>query len=240
MQLLQLTLDDPYQNIALDEALLESHERGEADVEVLRLWQPSDPLVVMGRSSSLSREVNLEYCRREQVPVIRRCSGGASIVTGKGCLMYAVLLSYRKRPQLRMLEQVHQFVMSTIQAAIGSLGVQVEFQGTSDLTLNNRKFSGNALRCKKDWLLYHGTLLCSMDLDWITRCLGEPVRQPDYRADRSHAEFVGQIPVAVEELSRALIAQWGAHERLETWPRELTASLAAEKYSRPEWNQKVG
>ena len=132
--------------------------------------------------------------------------------------MYAVLLSYRKRPQLRMLEQVHQFVMSTIQTAIGSLGVEVEFQGTSDLTINNRKFSGNALRCKKDWLLYHGTLLCSMNLDWIARCLGEPVRQPDYRAERSHADFVGQIPVAVEELARALVAQWGAHERLATWP----------------------
>ncbi|MCH2182662.1 MAG: lipoate--protein ligase family protein, partial [Mariniblastus sp.] len=231
MQLLELTLDDPYQNIALDEALLETNERGEADCEVLRLWHPSEPLVVMGRSSSLSREVNLDYCQREQIPVIRRCSGGATIVTGPGCLMYAVLLSYRKRPELRMLEQAHRFVMSTIQAAIGSLGVSVEFQGTSDLTMDNRKFSGNALRCKKDWLLYHGTLLYGMNLEWITDCLGQPERQPDYRADRSHAEFVGQIPVSVDDLSHALVQQWDTHEPLDDWPRELTASLAASKYS---------
>ena len=239
MQLLELTLDDPYQNIALDEALLEANEQGQAGAEVLRLWHPDQRLVVVGRSSSLSREVNLDYCEREQIPVVRRCSGGASIVTGKGCLMYAVLLSYRKRPHLRMLEQAHRFVMSTIQAAIGSLGIQVEFQGTSDLTINNRKFSGNALRCKKDWLLYHGTLLYDMNLDWISACLGQPARQPDYRADRTHAEFVGQIPVSGNDLCRALIQQWGAREPLEAWPRGLTKSLADEKYACSQWNQKV-
>ncbi len=240
MQLLELTLDNPYENIALDEALLETAEQNGSASEILRLWYPAEPLVVMGRSSSISAEVNLEYCQQKQIPVIRRCSGGASIVAGQGCLMYAVLLSYKKRPQLRMLEQAHQFVMSTIQSAIGSLGVSAEFQGTCELTVNNLNFSGNALRCKKNWFIYHGTLLYGMNLELISDCLGIPGRQPAYRAGRSHAEFVGQVPVSVKDLSLALIKTWGAREPMIDWPRELTTSLVAEKYSRKQWNHKVG
>ena len=64
MQLLELTLDNPYENIALDEALLETAEQNGVASEMLRLWYPREPLVVMGRSSSISAEVNLEYCQQ--------------------------------------------------------------------------------------------------------------------------------------------------------------------------------
>ena len=81
-----------------------------------------------------------------------------------------------------MLEQAHQFVVGKVQQAIQSLGIETRFQGTCDLTIGDQKVSGNALRCKKDWFLYHGTLLCDgMDLELITDCLGSPKRQPDYR-----------------------------------------------------------
>lgn len=240
MQLLELTLGNPYENVALDEALLETAEQNGVGQEILRLWHPQEPLVVLGRSSSISAEVNLDYCQQEQIPVIRRCTGGASIVAGQGCLMYAVLLSYQKRPQLRILEQAHQFVMSHIQGAIGSLGISAEFQGTCDLTVNNRKISGNALRCKKDWLIYHGTVLYDMNLELISRCLGAPARQPAYRAGRSHTEFVGQVSASAKDLSLALIETWGAHEPMNHWPQELTTSLATEKYSRKQWNHRVG
>ncbi|MCH2178106.1 MAG: lipoate--protein ligase family protein [Mariniblastus sp.] len=239
MQLLELTLDGSLANIALDEALLEAAENGSVDQELLRLWQPTEPMVVVGRSSSVSDEVNLDYCQKNKIPVVRRCSGGATIVAAKGCLMYAVLLSYQQRPELRMLEQAHQFVMSRLSEAAGSLGVVLKLQGICDLTLADRKVSGNALRCKKNWMIYHGTLLCEMDLDLISNCLGQPRRQPAYREGRSHAEFVGQLPVSTEALSTALVESWQAHQRTSLWPRERTAELVAEKYSAYDWNHKV-
>ena len=54
MELLKLTLDESLANIALDEALLEAAENGEVEQEILRLWQPLEPIVVVGRSSSVS------------------------------------------------------------------------------------------------------------------------------------------------------------------------------------------
>ena len=239
MKLLKLTLESATANIALDEALLESAELVDSSPEVLRLWEPRVPAVVVGRSSPVEKEVNLEFCRNNGIEVFRRCSGGQSIVTGPGCLMYSVLLDYRRRPELRMLEKAHQFVMENMAAALSSISIETEIQGTSDLTLNGRKFSGNALRCKRNWLVYHGTMICEFDIDLIAKCLGDPIRQPDYRSQRSHQDFLTRLPTSTKLLSTAIAQQWNATEPLESWPSDLTDQLAAQKYSQSEWTFKI-
>ena len=239
MKLLELTLDSPAANVALDEALLESAEVVDDYPEVLRIWEPISPIVVIGRSSPFTSEVNLDFCETNRIDVLRRCSGGQSIVTGPGCLMYAVLLDYRKRPELRMIEQAHQFVMEQMQAALGSLDVATKMQGTSDLTLEGRKFSGNALRCKRNWLVYHGTMLCDFDIELIAQCLGKPIREPDYREQRSHRDFLTQLPLKCADLAKAISQQWNASEELASWPNEMTAKLVSEKYTQDAWNLKI-
>ena len=239
MKLLHLTLDSHGENLALDEALLESAEHSELHPEVLRIWEPLSPMVVVGRSSPVDSEVDVEFCQNSDIAVLRRCSGGQAIATGPGCLMYAVLLDYRRRPELRMLEQAHHYVMGQMQKAIQRLDIQVDLMGTSDLTFEGRKFSGNSLRCKRNWLVYHGTMLCDFDLNLISKCLGKPIREPEYRQNRSHLEFLTQLPTTTTQLSSAMVQQWSVTEAFEDWPRSLTSQLAAEKYSNDEWNLKI-
>lgn len=236
MQRLDLTLDTPAENLALDEALLESAERASGPREVLRLWESTQPMVVVGRSSRVDAEVNRGECQRRNIPILRRCSGGAAIVTGPGCLMYAVVLSYEWRPALRMLEQAHQFILTRLKESLQSMSADVEHQGVSDLARGDRKFSGNSLRCKRRHLLYHGALLYDFPLELISGCLSEPPRQPDYRQGRRHADFVANFPGNSAALRQAIIAGWDAWEELPEWPRELTGRLVAERYCRSEWN----
>ena len=239
MKLLKLTLETMVGNIALDEALLEAAEADEGSPELLRIWEPQATAVVVGRSSPVEKEVNLEFCQANDIEVFRRCSGGQSIVTGPGCLMYAVVLDYRKRPELRMLEKAHRFVMGQMAAALNSISIDAKLEGTSDLTLGGRKFSGNALRCKRSWLVYHGTMICDFDIDLIAACLGDPIRQPDYRQRRSHQDFLTQLPTSVELLSAAIAEQWNATEQPEHCPSELTDQLVSQKYSQSDWTYKV-
>lgn len=239
MQLLPLTLSTPAENLALDEALIESAENTKNHPEVLRLWEPSQNFVVIGRSSSFSGEVNHDYCTEHNIPVLRRVTGGASIVTGPGCLMYGVLLDYRLRPQLRMLDQAHQFVMNQMAAAVGSLGISAEIEGICDLTINHRKVSGNSLRCKRNWMLYHGTMICDFDRSLIGKCLDWPKRIPDYRKSRPHDEFVGSIPTTTRKVGDAIRRQWKPDGVFQPWPRKATGKLAREKYASQQWNEKV-
>lgn len=241
MQLLDITLPTLAENLALDDALLEEAEQADpvsASRETLRIWQPSAPMVVLGRSSRRADEVNLAACRRLGVPIFRRSSGGAAIAAGPGCLMYTLVLSYENRPFLRHIHKAHRFVLARLVEALRPLCRDVEAAGTSDLTLRGRKFSGNSMRCRREHLLYHGTLLYDFPLEKIAECLRSPPRQPAYRNGRDHVRFVTNFPAGASELRQAIQSTWQADSTREDWPRRQVQTLVVEKFLSPAWNER--
>lgn len=236
MLLVDHTCSTPAENLALDELLLAEAESAGEPREFLRLWEPTRPMVVIGRSSQVEVEVDLAACERRGIPVLRRSSGGAAIVTGPGCLMYAVVLSYANYPQLRSIDLAHQHVMGRLRESLGSLVAGIEFQGTCDLTWNGCKFSGNALRCRRDHLLYHGTLLYGLSLDWIAECLRMPPRVPEYRAGRAHRTFVTNLPVTHDAMRRAVQHAFPTTRQYRDWDHVALQQLVEEKFTRDEWN----
>lgn len=246
MFFLSHTCNTPAEDLALDEALLDFAEnRGEQDqpLEVLRLWEPERRAVVIGNSSSHVSEVDAEECRRRDIDVVRRTSGGAAVVVGPGCLMYSVVLSYAVRPELRAIDLAHRSVLETVLRAVRRFVPDAERRGTSDLAVAERKFSGNSLRCRRNAMLYHGTLLYDFDLDALAAVLAYAPRQPEYRAARNHRDFVANLPVKRDALSTALADEFGAREPLAS--AELTTLLAtarilaAKKYDDRAWTERV-
>ena len=240
MFFLELTLPTPEENLALDEALLDAAEAGELPGETLRIWESPGPMVVLGRSSRAAEEAHLGACRARGIPVSRRSSGGTAIVAGPGCLMYALVLGYEGRHELRAIDAAHRFVLGAIAEALGPAVPAIKHRGTSDLAIGDRtigdlKCSGNSMRCKRDYFLYHGTLLYDFPLELITECLAMPPRQPAYREDRPHAAFVANLPASAEALYQALRRAFAAKERLEDWPAARTETLAREKYAARAW-----
>jgi lipoate-protein ligase A len=236
VKLLDLTLETPEENLALDEALLDEADEAGRPTEVLRLWEPTQPIVVVGRSSRVSAEVDCERCRQMGITILRRCSGGATVLTGPGCLMYALVLSYERRPALRMISEAHRFVLESMSSMLASIVSGVQPRGTSDLTVSGRKFSGNSMRAKRTHLLYHGTLLYDLPLGLIAKCLRMPPRQPDYRQERSHDDFLTNLPTSAGKLRSTLKEGWRAQEPLRTFPRSRTQELVHARYSKQEWN----
>jgi lipoate-protein ligase A len=239
MRLLDLTLPTPEENLALDEALLNSAEADDACSNVLRLWESPQSFVVVGRASKLEQEVNLAACRAANIPVLRRCSGGTAIVAGLGCLMYGIILGYDQFPQLRIVEQAHAYVMERMRSALATLSSDVQVHGASDLTLGNHKISGNSLRCKRRCLLYHGTVLYDFPLVKISGLLGNPPRQPDYRRGRDHTSFVTNFPFTPKVIRNAICLEWQAMETLDQWPEQRMAELVDARYSHDSWNARL-
>lgn len=246
MQLLSLTLASPAENLALDEALLNRVDEQDDSADLLRLWEPMQSMVVLGRSSHGSREVKESECRRLNIPILRRSSGGATIVTGPGCLMYALILHLERHPQLRAVDQAHRFVLDGMVSALRPHVPEVQCLGTSDLAIGDptvgshvaspHKFSGNSLRCKRNAILYHGTILYDFPLHLISQCLAMPPRQPDYRQGRPHETFVSNLELAPETLRQALIDGWQAKTKIHDWPRQDVAHLVQAKYGTDAWN----
>ncbi len=237
MRYLDLTLPTAEQNLALDEALLEEAETLGRPCETLRLWEPLAPMVVVGRSSKVDLEVHQEVCAQLSIPILRRISGGAAVVTGPGCLMYSLVLSLQQRPSLHAVDEAHRFVLGTIAAALSPwVAGNPCCRGISDLVVGDRKFSGNSVRVRRGHLLYHGTLLIDFSLELIERCLAMPPRQPDYRDGRSHGGFVTNLGSDRTKLREALVTAFGAVEPCKEWPRNHVDELVQSRYRQSEWN----
>jgi len=237
MQYLDLTLPTPAENLALDEALLDVAVAAGRPTETLRLWELDRPAVVVGRSSRLAEEVDRQACQRLGVPVLRRVSGGAAVLTGPGCLMYSLVLSFAERPLLRKVDAAHRFVLGVLAGAFCPMVPDVRCQGISDLAVGDLKCSGNSVRLKREHMLYHGTLLYDFPLELIEQCLTMPPRMPEYRGGRSHERFVANLPIDAATMRKVLLAAWQADEPCNDWPKQRVGELVAEKYDRAEWNE---
>ena len=239
MTLLELTLPSPAENLALDEALLDAAEAGTGE-EVLRFWESPTPFVVVGYANKIASEVNVAACETRGVPIFRRCSGGGTVVQGPGCQNYAVVLRITENGPTRSISTANQYIMERvrtgIQSAIGNRQSAISIQGHTDLALGSLKFSGNAQRRRRNFLLFHGSLLLNFDLSLISELLNMPSLQPDYRASRAHEQFITNLDLPADQVKRALAAEWQTTESSSP-PSEIPPMLV-QKYNSAEWSKK--
>lgn len=234
MTFLDLTLPSLAENLALDEALLLGAESGDGS-EVLRFWEWPYPAVILGSGGKLHEDVDEEACQTDSVPILRRGSGGGTVLLGQGCLIYSLILSFQRDPTLTDIRASYRYLLGRVGTVLGEGFGGVEPAGISDMVYAGRKFSGTAQQRKRSFLLHHGTLLYEFDLTLIPQYLREPTRQPEYRAGRSHLAFVCNLPLNRAEIKHRFRQAWGANDAAMSWPEELAQRLVADKYARPEW-----
>jgi lipoate---protein ligase len=234
-RLLDLTLPSAVENLALDEALLDDLEDHGGD-PVLRFWESARPVVVLGRAANLTDDVHITACVQDGVPVLRRASGGGTVLQGPGCLSYALVLPLAWHPDLTTIRSTYHFILTRIAHALHRWQPAVAFRGISDLAIDGRKVSGNAQRRKRHTILFHGTILYAMQAELIARYLNEPKRQPDYREGRPHDAFLRTVAALPQDIKQALAEAWDARKPLDAWPRDRMASTIASVLERsPEW-----
>ena len=238
MNFCDFTLPSPEENLACDEALLDSAEEGRGG-EVLRVWEPRHYFVVLGYSNKAAMEVNVPYCRLHTIPVLRRCTGGGAVLQGPGCLNYSLVLHLREAGPLQSIPTANAFVLKRHQEALATLlRAPVEMRGHTDLAIGGLKFSGNSQRRRRQYLLFHGSFLLHLDVSMVEGTLRAPSRQPEYRLNRSHSDFLLNLGVPALRIKQALVKCWTASEPLDDLPFERVSDLTREKYGCEEWNSR--
>lgn len=205
MILRDISFETPSENILFDEVLLDLAEEN-GGPETLRFWESQTPFVVLGRISKISEDVELEKAKKDHIPVLRRCSGGGTVLQGPGCLNYTFILSKDKHPLVRDLRQSYEFILNKVVKALLPTGIESIALPISDIALkkDHRKFSGNAQKRSKKFILHHGTILYNFDLKKIAHYLKMPSSIPEYRQGRPHDEFVTNIKISKETIKEAL------------------------------------
>jgi lipoate-protein ligase A len=229
------------EQLALDEALLDDAHEGRLAGPVARTWMVSEPTVVVGSSSRIDDEVDRAVCGRLGVRIVRRPTGGLTVVLGPGCGMWSVVapLAGPSPP----IERIHAAMLDPLAAAISAAGRPVVRRGSSDLAMvtadGDRKVSGNSLRVRRGGILYHGTLLDSFDLTLVGRVLKHPPREPGYRRGRDHGAFLANLGLGRAAIDEAVRRAFRAETLATTWPAERVATLVRERYDCPTWTERL-
>lgn len=173
----------------------------------VRVWTCNQSAVVLGVSRSVSLEVHEQECARRGVAIVRRASGGGTVVVGPGTVQYAFVFPHEAGREPPSLGEVRQRCNTAVVRALAEAGVTepVGTDRSGDLHIDDRKVGGLALRRQRDATLLHGTLLVQPDLEMIAAVLRHPLREPEWRRGRPHAEFLRALgAIDREAFARAL------------------------------------
>lgn len=145
---------DPYYNLALEEYALKELD---VDDDFFILWQ-NENTVVIGRNQNTIEEINSKAIKERNVNVVRRMSGGGAVYHDLGNINYTFITKSDD-------DSKHNFKKFTrpIIDALDSLGITAEFTGRNDITIDDKKISGNAQYYYQNKMLHHGTILFNVD-----------------------------------------------------------------------------
>ena len=225
---------DPWRNLAIEETIMETTEPDEIS---LYLWQ-NENTVVIGRNQNAWQECRCSLLESDGCRLARRRTGGGAVFHDIGNLNFTFAVS----PELYDVKRQN----SVIIAACGALGVDAEFTGRNDMTVDGRKFSGCAyLKTQKSYM-HHGTILISADMKKMGRYLApsdEKLHSKGVESVRARvtnlAEFIPDITVEMvrKELCRAFEGIYGTADI--TTEEDYPAAMIDEIYRRNsswEWN----
>lgn len=191
LRLVDSGLCHPLYSVALEEAILESCSQGLMP-PTLHLYVRDRPTVSLGYFEKVDAAVDPQVLLDEKVFLVRRMSGGSTIFTDQGQLIFSLTIDQGAIPKP---EDAYVLTCGVIVKALRSLGVEAEHKPPNDIIVNGRKISGSAQTRKKGMLMVHGTLLVDTDLDRMMRVL-----RP--RHDK-HSRTREQITCLRDELGRS-------------------------------------
>lgn len=153
---------DPHYNLALEEYVLTNCKDGEM---YFLLWQ-NEPAIIVGKHQNTVEEINTTYVNDNNIHVVRRLSGGGAVYHDLGNLNFTFIMSNSKESMF----DFGKFTLPIVKM-LKNYGVNAELNGRNDLTIDNKKFSGNSQYIKNNKLLHHGTLLFNSNLDNVQKAL---------------------------------------------------------------------
>ncbi|MDO5688679.1 MAG: lipoate--protein ligase [Tissierellia bacterium] len=228
---------DPHWNLALEQYVFDDLDQ---DYAYFMLWQ-NDNAIIVGKHQNTAGEINAEYVKQSGIRVVRRLSGGGAVYHDMGNLNYTFI---DDNPADEF--DFSRFCEPVIKA-LGSLGVDAKLSGRNDMTIEEKKFSGNASYKKKGRIMQHGTMMFDSNLEVLSNALKVSKDKLASKGVKSVRSRVTNIkPHVKEDLGvqdfihalRDFMFQENEMEEYVLTPEDIQAvdALRDERYGKWEWN----
>jgi lipoate-protein ligase A len=246
-RLLDVEYQDPYMNLALEEAIPLSVGKG-ASPNTIRFWKNSNA-VVIGNFQSVEMEVNLDNCNKHQTAIVRRFTGGGAVYHDPGNLNCAVSVR-RDHPLIKTdLGETFARLSNGVTEGLRLLGARARYEPPNSIQVNGRKIAGGAGAVKSGFVFCHFSILVSSDLKRLSEVLNYGQHSVGKPGVRSLKKEVSTLSVklgrelTVAEVKDSLRRGFEKNFMIrladgETTDEEraLAERLHNEKYSTKTWN----
>ncbi len=238
MKLILRNSTNPHFNIAAEEHFLKNY-----DEDIIMFWQ-SSPSVIIGKHQNTMAESNINFITKNNIPVIRRISGGGTVYHDEGNINYTIITSSKNR------EKLVDFVNFTkpIIGFLETLGLKAVYEGKNNLTIEGKKFSGNSAHVFKTRILNHGTILFNTNLDNLEAAINHSnykIKDKSVRSIRANvANILPRLPqvISIDVFMEKLINYFKTHFNIKSIS-ELSDNdtneinnLIENKYKLWDWN----
>ncbi len=219
--------------MALEEALFISVIKSRQPL--IRIWENISPCIYLGIGKKYAQEVFLDKCQKDNIPVIRRFSGGGTVYQDKGSINISFILPLEKFSEFKNInnsyKEIHKIFCKILNTD------KLILKGTSDFCINNKKISGNAQARRHNTLLHHGTIINNMNIKNIEQYLKLPQETPEYRKNRGHLEFLTSLKK--ENVNINLFTDYPKDMPTQE-EKQIADNLLKEKYTNNiKWNFKL-
>ena len=238
LTIIDLTTTDPAFNLAAEQYVFESLPK---DRNYFMLWQ-NDNAVIIGKYQNTLAEINQPYVEAHKIKVVRWLSGGGAVYHDLGNLNYTYITDAGELETLNM-----RVFCEPIVKALAEFGVTAEINGRNDMTIDGKKFSGNAQYIRHGRVMHHGTLLYNSDLSAVSKALQvdpEKIRAKGMESVRSRVTNIRRylkedVPLfAFREMLLAFIRRGTESEEYAFSEKDLLEikRIQKERYDTWEWN----
>lgn len=206
--------------IPWEETQLIYHSLALLGEEALSLVSPASPYVCIGYHQDVEQEVDLEFCRRNDIPVFRREVGGGAVFLDGNQLFFHLILNRNNPIAPKRIGAFYEKFLNPVVEVHHKIGIKAKYKPVNDLVVENRKISGTGAGEIGDSIVFVGNLILDFDYETMARVL----KIPDEK-------FRDKVKKTIEENLTTIRRELG-EEKADRWDETKLNEMMAEEFAR--------
>ena len=159
------------QNLNATTSVALFHALARRRIECIVLTEPSNMCVSLGYFDNANRFLDFNYCKTHDIPVIRRQTGGGTVLLHQGQIFYQFIFSKSNKKIPLKLENVYKYFSSIVIEVYRKIGLEALYKPVADIVIKDKKISGQGAGDIENMLVFVGNILMDFDFDTMANII---------------------------------------------------------------------
>lgn len=198
-----------------EQSMLIFHALARMEIEALVIVSPQKPYMSIGYFQDAKQEVDIDYCKRENIPIIRREVGGGTVYLDQNQIFYHVIWNQNNSNFPKKISDIYKQLSIGPIETYKDFGIETKFREVNDIvTLKGQKIAGLGGADIQNFMVFVGSIILDFDYEKMVNAIKVPDEKFRDKIFKSIEENVttmkrelGNIP-SHQEITSTLIKKY--------------------------------